>query len=218
MRTVSSIVSSILSEDDMATQAISLGVLNLSAYATKILPLVEEKAWKPVQKGTIVVALARIASNQELPALRPQVIIDDLKIKSPLCDITYEKTEENSESVQTLRGALPIVSRSVFAMTEGMSEITIVASQELLPAIQEHFGVKPKSLFPSVTGISVGFSKEYLSIPNAIYTIMNSVAVKHINIIEIISTYTELMFVLEDKDREACVNALEKHFKAAQIL
>jgi aspartokinase len=213
MRTVSSIVSSIFSEDDMATQALSNGVLNLSAYAAKILPLVEEKAWKSVQKGTIVVALARIAQNQELPNLRPQVTIDDLKIKSPLCDITYEKTEENTQSVQTLRTALPIQPRSVFAMTEGMSEITIVASQDLLPAIQDHFGVKPKSLFPNVTGISVGFSKEYLAIPNAIYTIMNSVAVKHINIIEIISTYTELMFVLEDRDREVCVQALERHFR-----
>ncbi len=60
MITVTDATRSILLEDDIALQALHMGLLNLSAYAEQILPAVEEKTIKEVKKGTIVVALTRI--------------------------------------------------------------------------------------------------------------------------------------------------------------
>lgn len=213
MRTVTDTVRTMILESDIELETLRLGELNLSAYADRIRPTVEEQTWKTVERGTIVVALSRIAKEVvSLGSLRPPIVIDDIKIQSPLCDITYEKTAHTIQSALTLQSQLTLGEKTIFVMTQGMSEITIVASARLGGEIKDHFKVQPKAEFDSLAGISVGFSPKYLGIPNAMYTLCSSIASKRINIIEMISTYTELMFVVKDQDKHSVIAVLERFF------
>ncbi len=213
MLTVTDAVRKILFSSDVPLEAMRSGILNFSAYAQSIHSQVEKMTWKTVKLGTIVVALTRIATTlEQVPTLRPQVKIDDLKIKFPLVDVSYEKTDALVQKLSKLQAALDITTKKVFVVTEGSSEITIIASQELHDAILSHFSVKPKGDFKDLVGITVSFDQHYLSVQNVIYALTSSVASKRINIIELISTYSELMFVIEEKDRQECVEALQEHF------
>lgn len=213
MRKVIDSVREIIISDDIALESLRKGILNLSAYAEQIKLKVEEDTWKEVKKTTIVVALSRIIRQLDPEfTLRPPVHIDALKIQSPLCDISYERTDENILKMQSLSQKIAFSNKQVLVATQGMSEITIVASQEYIEKIQEIFGTRPKAIYENLTGISVGFSKNYLSVPNALFTLISTVASKRISVIELVSTYTEIMFVVEEKDREKCIKALEQHF------
>lgn len=215
MLTVTDAVREILFSSDIPLEAMRSGILNFSSYAKQIRPQVEISTWKAVKHGTIVVALTRIATELgSIPPLRPEVKIDDLQIKFPLADISYEKTDDILEKLSKLQEVLPLTSKKVFVMTEGSSEITIIASEDLCEAIRIHFEVKPKSEFRSLVGLTVSFDQKYLSVQNTIYTLTSSVAAKRINIIELVSTHSELMFVIEEKDRKECVEALQSHFTA----
>lgn len=212
MKTVTDSVREILYSSDTALEALRGGILNLSAYAQTIHAQVEQETWKSVRVGTITVALSRIASEiEKVEPLRPKVKITNLSIQADLCDISFEKTEKLLELLPDLQKTLPHQARSVFVQTVGLSEVTFVASSKLSGSIVKHLG-DPKSIFKDLVGITVTFEKEYLEIPNVIYSFIATLATKRINIIEIVSTYTELMFVIEAKDREVCTSVLEAHF------
>lgn len=213
MLTVTDAVRKILFSQDTPLEAMRSGILNFTAYAVQIKSAVEKETWKQVKLGTIVVALTRIAQElKEVATLRPNVRIDDLKIKYPLIDISYEKTEAVVNKLLGLQEVLSVTSRNVFVMTEGASEVTIIASEELKETIKSHFEVPPKALFDNLVGITVSFDPKYLAIQNTLYSLTSAVASRRINIIELVSTYTEIMFVIEEKDRSECVEALQHHF------
>ena len=210
MITITNTTRLILLEDDIALQSLQAGLLNLSAYAQQILPKVEAKTLKKVKKGTVVVALARIAKEIDGSInLRPKVILDDLSIKSPLCDITFNKTKLNRKKLATLYQSIEIKENFFFTTTQSMSEITIVAPQSLLESILNHFEDEPKAIFKDRVGITVRFSKEYLSVPNVLYTIQSALAVHSVNFTELISTYTELSFIIDKKYLQVSVQALQ---------
>ncbi len=215
MRKISDIVFELLQASETALESMRAGILNFSAYAEFVQPEVEKLAWKPVKKTTIVVALSRIAkSMEELHALRPQVVLDELSIKSPLCDITYEKTKHTAKQIRTLSQELGDKENTFLIVTQGMSEITIITLEEDEQKITRHFSHPPKSIYRDLVGVSVRFSEQYLIQPNVIYSILSLLAAKRVNLIEIVSTYTELTMVIEKREMEVAITALNRSFKA----
>lgn len=234
MRSVSTAVESIIQQDEIALEAMTRGVLNLSAYAEEIQKEVEENTWKEVKKGTIVVALSRfmqelqLVSDSEtnndkaknLQSIRPKVYIDDISIRSPLCDISFEKTKLTQEATKKLLGSsLYKQHSSFFTVTEGVSEITLIAPQKAYDAIlklyaAQPFAVTPKASYQNLTGISVRFSEEYLSMPNVVYVLIGQLAVQRVNIIEVVSTYTELAVIVEEHDTDKAMLALRRYMNS----
>ena len=214
MITVTETVRTIILEDDIAFQAAQAGLLNYSAYAEKILPIVEQKTHKTVKKGTIVVALTRITQELvALPNLRPDVIVDDLSIKSPLCDITFQKTTLIRQKMASLYKGITISENAFFTITQSMSEVTIVAPQSLLKDILGHFEEAPIAIYKDRVGITIRFAKVYLSIPNVLYAFQASLAVHRINFTEVVSTYTEFSFIIDKQDLEIALQAMQKFLK-----
>ncbi len=213
MITVSSQVKDILFQDDVALQALQAGILNLSAYAEKIQTAVEETTFKPVKKGTIVAALARIDDEvRERTTLRPRVVLDDLTTRSPLCDVTFNKIAETRARLAELYATLNLSENAFSTVTQSMSEITVIAPQSQLQTILDHFKVEPKAVFTDQVGVTVRFDERYLDVPNTLYVLQAALAVHHINFIEIISTYTEFSFIIDKKYLEVATQALRKFF------
>ncbi len=210
---VSDIVLELLMEDNLAREAYLLGILNLSAYAQHIQKEVEERTLKPIRKGTIIVALSRIDKKllQQDP-LQPKVVINNISVKSALCEITFEKTAGNLQKLANLNTSW-IGKREFFALTEGLAEITIICPKEAGETIIKHFGSKPKVEFDKLVAVTVRFSPDYLDVPNTIFTLMASLAAQRINIIEVVSTFTELSFIVRQEELEKSIAALNRHFE-----
>lgn len=210
---VSDAVEEIVREDGFVQEAIRQGILNLSAYAKKIHTEVEERSMKPVLRGTIIVALSRLVNGMQLPTpLLPEIKITNLSVKSSLCELTFEKTERNQEKLSSLETSI-ISKEEFFAVTEGSTEITIIYPANARQTVMRHFKVQPKVEYSDLVAVTVRFSPEYMEVPNAIYTLVSALAVKHINIIEIVSTYTELSFIIYKSDMEQTIQALNGYFR-----
>lgn len=213
MITVKQAVQEIMQSSEYVLEAIRQGVFNRTAFAKKIQKEVEDKTMKKVNVNTIVVTLLRIEKNLEkIPLLQPTVYISDLNIKSPIYEITFEMTSEILKRITEL----PISSylqSGYFSITQGNREITIICSENLKESVISKLKIKPKSEYKNLTGITVSFSKEYINIPNVIYTILGKLASKRINLTEIVSTYTELTFIFDNKYTQEAVEALKPYFQ-----
>lgn len=205
---IADIVQEIIENSEVAQEGLTQGILNFRAYAKKIQPLVEEKleektgVKKTAKLGTLVVSLSRIAKSIEKKVLlKPPIKFDDVNIKTHLCDVTYEKTRTNLRSAHKFLGILERDEKHFFTVTEGTNEITFIISEALFPELKKYFETEPKAVLKNLTGITMQFSKEYLGEPNVIYSILSNLAIKRINIIEVVSTYTTLTIIVEQKER-----------------
>lgn len=207
-------VRSVVSEDEVASEALRQGLLNLSAYASQILPQVENLTWKSVKKPTIVVALSRLAAEfHSAPGLLCPLKLDDLHVKSPLTVYSFEKTMANITHLRQLYKQLNNTPNQFVAATQGSREITLIVPAEFEGQVAAFFSDKPKAVFSNSVGISVSFSDQYLSVPNVIYTILGTLAVHRVNVIEVVSTYTELSVIIAQSDLELATRALRKFLR-----
>lgn len=208
---ISQLIEETLRGDDIAREALKLNYLNMSAYAKKIRPQLVSRLYKPVSVGSIVVSLSRIRNTfLEEPDYRPAVHIEDLSLRANLSEVTYEKTKESVISAAKLN-TLIIHPEAFFAITQGTHELTVICDSAHLEQIVSQFPTEPKGRYADLTAITVRFiEQEYIEIPNMLYTLVSALATQRINLIEIVSTYTELSFVVRNADAERTISALSQ--------
>lgn len=209
---VSDVISEILHSDEVALEAALENVLNLSAYAEKIHSKVEKATLKTVKKGTIVVALSRLTKHLEKSTSRiPHISLVNLSVKSSLSVITYKKTFDLQRKISVMNPFLLSIN-DLFSVTEGQDETTVICSDSSKEEILKQVGAKPKAEENGLVAIVVKFSQKDAITPNVIHTLLSSLALKRINIVEIVSTYTEISFILKKEDLETAFKTLNRYF------
>lgn len=203
-------VRDIVLTDGYVIEGMQKGIINLSSYAQTIHKTVEKKCMKPVKIGSIVVTLTRLSEELHKKELAPQIQIDSFSVTSRLCEISYDKITTTHSPLTSLHTQLEKTGE-FFTITQGMHEITIVCSEQLKDSVITSIGLSPKATMSSLVALSIRFSDDYLTIPNTIYSLVRILALRHINIVEIVSTYTELSFVIEKSELKNAIDALESY-------
>lgn len=214
MISVANVVLEVLKEDETAFEACVADILNYSAYAEKIHKLVEEKTLKKVRKGTIVSALSRIVRNKlkTIGSFKPEVKIHNLSVKAPLYTLVYDKTADVQRRVSTLNPFL-VSPSDIFSVTEGTTEILLSCAEKPKDFIKNHIGIIPKKEFENIVAVTAQFSEEYSNTPNLLHVLFTSIAHKRINLIYVVSGYTEITFLVEKKDMETTLKTLDEYTK-----
>jgi len=213
MLNISDAVATIVRSDFTAQDALQRSVLNYSAYAQQIQPRVEALTMKQVKLGSIVVSLSRLAPQLVSETLKPKLVLNDLGIRSPLVDISYDRNADVLESARNLRQKLNLEEHDFFTVTEGSGEVTIIAPDRFLSVIMDSFPSSPKMVFVDLVGVTVRFSSNYTTEPNTLFCILESLAARKINIIEIVSTFTSLSVIVERPQSEETVLVLQNFLR-----
>jgi hypothetical protein len=202
MLKISDAVRSELLNSDNALESLSQGILNLSAYAKSIHRNIEKATMKPVKLGTIVAALARLSTDmQKLPLVCAPVSLQDIAVKSGLCEIAFEQSESNRENLRKLYGSKRFRATDFLTATYGVGELSIVANEKHKQLILDIFAhQKPKLVAEKLSALTMRFSEHYMHTPGQTFWLVRKIAIERLNIIEIVSTFTELTFLLHEKD------------------
>lgn len=197
----------ILEKSEIALTAFNEGYLNFSAYAKKIKPEVEKETKKNVSVGSIVVSLSRIKSESKgkkyvVPKdLLPLIKLNDIVVKSSLFEITFENTEKNRSVINEIQKKSDISVDDMHMISIGINEITLILPIKFKEKTIKLFApAKPKIILDNLAAVTVRFSDDYLYIPNTIFVIIRELALRRINIIEIVSTFTELSIIVTQKE------------------
>lgn len=217
MKKVKDAVKSILLKSEAATEAFYHGFLNFSAYAKFIQTEVEEETKKEVTPGNIVVALSRL-NREEKGRLRktehefiPQVQFDDIIVKTGLVELTFENNAETQSKLYYFFSK-KVNSHDLHYIATGLNELTIITKAKYRDkVIKSTLPQKPKIILRNLACLTVRFDKNYLAIPNTIYTILRTLALNFINVIEVVSTYTEISLIVEESEMEKAFGALKKY-------
>lgn len=211
MITVSQTVEDILLHDDLALATAQKGWLNLSSYARAIKPQIQKSLLKEVQEGSIITALSRLVADLQFSEPAPAAVIQSLAVHANLEGMTYERTADTSVAIRDTYSQVNVDNKSYLTVTQGINEITIVAEAQVAQAFRQSLaGARTIYDKANLVGITVKFMVGNLEIPNLIFTLTKRLAYKDINIIEVVSTATELTYVLEKKDLAVALEQLQK--------
>jgi len=211
MINISQAVADILHHDDVASAAAQNGWLNLSSYARSIKPQVEDMLLKDVQEASIVTALSRIMTEVPTTSLIPADMIKSLAVHTNLVGITYERSAQTSARIRDVYHQISSDNKTFLTVTQGINEITIIAeaivAQVFRDSLADTYKVYDKD---NLVGITVKFAPNNLEVPNLIFALTRRFAYKNINIIEVVSTATELTYIIEKKDMARSLEQLQK--------
>src|SRR3989344_5489680 len=161
-----------------AYYALTSGYMNMSSYAQRIRPAVETLCKKQVAVNSLVVSLSRLREElKKEKSLVREVAITNITTRLPLSEIIYENTNTLTGKLESFHKNIAIARENFFTTTIGTSELNIVCSSALENKVSKHF-----------------------NIPNTLFSLILIVARARINIAEIVSTYTELTFIIAEKD------------------
>jgi len=195
------IVRDIVQKELEASIALLNGYMNMSSYAHRIRPKVEALTKKQVTITSLVVSLSRI--RKELKKEKPliyDVPIKNITTKLPLSEIIYENTAKFISELESLHKNISVSQEDFFTTTIGTAEVDIICSSNLENKILKHFKMKPKIINHNLAAIGVSYGPEVFGMPNVFFSLLSVTARARINIEELVSTPTELIFIIAEKD------------------
>jgi len=210
MKPIAGYVRDVLDESEVATSAFLEGVLNLSAYAKKIQHEVERRAKRRVAVGTIVVALSRYEIDiRKRFSLTPKIRIESIAVRTGLTEVTFGKNQLNRARLRTLYESKAFNDVDLLTITSGVREISLIIPATMKATVLKVFrGETPEIIVEHLAGLTIRFPAKYLHTPNTIFTLLRPLALNRINILEVVSTYTELTIIVAEKNLKAAFAVL----------
>ena len=198
MLTVSDSVREIIQKSPFVQETLRNGWLNLSQYGTSILPQVEKRIYKKVQLGSIITALGRI--RLELKKMfEIKLKINDICIRSPITEFNFVRHSDHFARISQLFGDLESVENNFLNVINGNTETGIFVNSRFEQFVRKNFET-PNLVLPGLAAVSIKFDPEYLENMGSVYEILRLLVWSKINLLEIISTYTELTLITTKPD------------------
>lgn len=211
MISVSDALNDIIKSYPLIEDGLSRGLINYSAFAREVRREIEKKLYKDVKEGAIVMALKRISENLAKNASQKKSLdLTDLTVRSNLSELTFQNSETLPEKTRELFDKVASKKETVCTLSEGVRETTFIVSSEITNEVKKIFrGEILVSEIKSLSSVTIRLPKEVVYIPGVYYQILKSLAWENINVIEVLSTYTELTIIVEDKNVDRAFSSLK---------
>lgn len=212
MISISDALSEIIQNYPFIEDGLSKGIVNFSAFARQVKPEIEKRLYKTIKEGAIVMALKRL--SQELSRNENQktkLNFTDLTVRSNLTEFTYLNSESLIDKQRQLFNKLADEKDIFCAVSQGIRETTFIASLKATQAIEDIFpSEKVQSLIRNLSSITIYLPKETAQTPGVYYQFLKLFAWEKINVVEVISTFTELTIVFNEEDIDRAFSTLKK--------
>jgi len=201
MKSVADVLETIVSDSPFLEDGLAEGIVNLSALARKLRPRVEGELMKNVSDAALVMALRRMGPDlvrKTKPSGGLRHHLQDLTVRSNLCELTFLKSDTLLEKQGRLLAEVAGRADRFVTFTQGVFEITTIFDSNLLEVAEEIFsGETILSRLEQLAGITIRLSPETVYTPGVHYSILKQLALRGINVVEEVSTYTEYTIIIE---------------------
>ncbi len=212
MVTISHIVQKIINDKTFLLEPMSRGIVAYGSLAEQIKPEIEEEFGKEVKTHAIVMALRRYAES--LKAKHKKIIFDyssEIILKTDMCDISLLRSTSLLNKLKRLYDVVDFEKGDILNIIHGRHEVSVVTNEryreKLLNLLTSE---KILNIEKNLVSLTLTYSKDFLYTPGVIFNIVRNIAWENINIYEIVSTNTELTFILNKKDAIRGYKVLEK--------
>jgi aspartokinase len=212
MVTVSHLVQKVVNDRVFIQEAMYNKIISYGSLAKQLKPEIEEELGREVKTHAIVMALRRYAETlKERPKKISFDYSSEIILKTDVCDISVLRSPTLFIKLKKLYDVVQFEKGDILNIIHGRSEVSIVTNEryreQLLTFLKDE---KILNVEKNLVSVTLTYSKEFLYTPGVIFTVVRNIAWENINIFEVVSTNTELTFILAKKDAMRGYTVLEQ--------
>lgn len=203
MVSIARICEKIIQQKPFLQEALSSGIINYGALAETMMKDVEKEYGEKVKHAAIMMAIRRLQDKlQEMPITHPKFTTDcDLTVKSDLFEITIARHPQTYKLISKIYDIVDPRSGDYLTITTGTHEITIISNKKYKHTFLKMFNKEDILIeIDDLASLTVKLPKQGVEMPGIFYLITRALTWENINIVEIVSTYTEDTLILKNKD------------------
>lgn len=216
MRRISDVVEEYVLETPLVEEHLSLGLLNLSALARHLRPAVRRALQRPVSEAAIMMALKRLAPRVAKRTRRPATRTArpaDLIVRSNLVELTFHASDTVREKHRRLLNRVDRAEDAFLTYTQGASEVMLMVSAGLEKTALEIFtGERLVSRVRNLSAIVIRLAPDSIQTPGVYYAILKRLAWLDLNVVDVVSTFTEFTIVVANEEVDQAFSALRRYF------
>ena len=213
MTTISNIAQKIVREKPFLEEALAKGLINYAALAENFQEEIEKELRKKVKISAIVMALRRLAEKLETELIKKtsfQFKETDVTIKSDLVEFTVQKSPTVIKSIRKVYDSVDFSKGDFLTMTQGIYEITLIFNKKYKNKFEKIFEhEKIIKTIEELASVTIKIPIDVVETVGFFYIITKALNWENINIIEIVSTLTELTFIVKEDDAPRAFKVLK---------
>ncbi len=214
MVTVSHLVKKYVESMPFVHEPMGKKILNYASVAELLRPWIEKEMDKKIKTSAIMMALRRYAEDMERKYDSSSILKilgkSEISIRSGLCDITVFKSGTLFGKLKNIYNIVDYEKGDILNIVHGNFTVTIIVNEshikKILDALEND---KVHHVEADLAQVSLKFPSEYLYTSGVLYQFTKELAWNNVNLIEIVSSLTELNFIVKNKDTVKAYSALE---------
>lgn len=212
---ISEAVRKILARYPYLEEYMALNMINNRALARAIYRDVRRECGE-VKFQSVVTAVRRFpiakARGEKNKILR---ILSDSEVNLRY-DIGVATVMLDSEVPKKLEELRREIGEEAYMLIQGIQTLTIVAEEKLLSLFEKIFKEKLAEVKRGLASIVVMSPKEIVGTPGVIAHLASILALEKINVVEMMSSYTETSFIVEEGDALRAIEVIRDEIKRAR--
>ncbi|MBD3303655.1 hypothetical protein GF343_00780 [Candidatus Woesearchaeota archaeon] len=216
MVTIAHLVEKIIENKPMLQEALAQGIINNAALAEQLQPQIEKELSKKVKFSAVNMAVRRLGEKLKKKTV-PKARFDkscDITVKSDLIEITLHKTENSYGNARKIHNLIKLRKGDFLTITQGLYEVMIITNQKYEKDIRKIIPPRAvKKIIKNLSSLTVNIPEEFVETIGFFYLITRAMVWENINIIDLVSTFTEITFLVKEKDTSRAFDTLKKLIK-----
>ncbi len=98
------------------------------------------------------------------------------------------------------------------SLSQGLHEATVIIESRFRQWLEQETKLRPVYEHANLASVGVQFNARYADIPGMLYMLLQRVALQNVNLVEITSTYTEIVFYIDERDTQRVFDTLFESF------
>lgn len=214
MPNITQAVSEIVKRRPFLEEGLSSGIINHAYLADSLKDEIERMTGKHTNRYAIIMAIRRLSESlSESFAAKAALNLhgSELAVISGISEITVSKSAATNQRIEKMYARFDPSKGDFLTITQGLYESTIIFSTKHAEIVKRSF--MPRDIIYSADGLAsliVKISGAAADSVGVLYALTKILSWENINIIEMVSTRTEEIFILKEGDAAAGFSAIAK--------
>ena len=195
--------------------AIALGIVNYSSLAKVLLPEVEKQIGDKVSEQAVVMAARRHSTKIESAGEKKKGIGYEIMMTTGIFDVNMIRRNSFVSRLFELYEIVDLSKGEFLNITLGSHELSVLVSQKYRGKVLEI--AKEEEIirtWDDLVSISILFQGDFIDTPGLVYQATRCLYFDRINVIEVVSTYNVLTFVVTREESLKAYQVLESFMKS----
>ena len=216
MVTVAHLVEKIIEQKPFLQESLSRGIVNNAALAEELRPQIEKELKKKVKFSAVNMAIRRLSEKLKETFIEKAKFDKncDITIKSDLVEITLFNITDIQKYIKELYDTIDFEDGDFLTITQVLHEVMIITNKKYQKDITQLFPAKNiKKIIKNLCSLTIKVPINAFETVGLFYVSTRALSWENISIVDIVSTLTEMTFIINEEDTSRAFNILKKLIK-----